>query len=126
MLRRLRSLTFIRSVLSILFLTLFSAFAFGQATQAVAEVRQYSPWEVIGWIAITGAGIAHIATNVFNLVRRSNYEQLKEACSTYKELAESRKAQIAELARKNTDLELENEKMLELALRAGAKPKGEI
>lgn len=124
---RLQPLTILRSVCSLLFVSIFSVIAFGQAAQAATgDIRQYSPWEVIGWIALTGAGFAHIATNVYNIVRRNNYEQLKEACQTYKELAESRKVQNTDLHRKVGDLETENERILELALRAGVKTKGEL
>jgi hypothetical protein len=54
------------------------------------------PLKIIGWIAIITAAATHTAMNIYNLIRGKNYEQLKETAANYKELAESRKAQLSE------------------------------
>jgi hypothetical protein len=77
------------------------------------------PVRVIGWISIIIAALTHTSMNIYNMVRGKNYEQLKEAMSNYKELAESRKVVIAELhagcdgPTGKTRLEFENERLAE-------------
>lgn len=117
-------LSFGRTALSLLLVGIFSVFAFGQAVQSGADIRELTPFELIGWIALTGAGITHIATNVYNLIRGKNYEQIKEALANYKELADSRRAKIVELEAHVAKLQLEAENAVELAMRVGAIERG--
>jgi hypothetical protein len=125
MTQRRRLPTSLRPILSLAFVGGFSAIAFGQAVQTGSNLRDATPFELIGWIALTGAGVTHIATNVYNLVRGKNYEQLKEAVGNYKDLSESRGARIIELEAKVKRLEIEAENAIELALRSGGMKRGD-
>jgi hypothetical protein len=85
-----------RSLSTALMLIGFSAFIFGQPNLVAGPGSENDPLRIIGWIAIITAGATHTAMNIYNLIRGKNYEQLKETAANYKELAESRKAQLAE------------------------------
>jgi hypothetical protein len=88
--------TLIRSFFTILAVIAFSAFIFGQPNLVSGPASENDPLKIIGWIAIITAAATHTAMNIYNLIRGKNYEQLKETAANYKELAESRKAQLSE------------------------------
>ena len=105
---------------------LFTLFVSGQG--AITTGTTQTPLEEVvrlaGWLAIIASGVTYTALSVYNAIRGKDYEQLKEALSNYKELAESRKAQIFEkdatAARINAELlrlEVENERLAEKVLR---------
>jgi predicted nuclease with TOPRIM domain len=102
----------------------FTFFVFGQASEIAGADGQPDVIRVIGWIAIVVAALTHTTMNVYNMIRGKNYEQIKEAMNNYKELADSRSAQLtevrAELFRLQHDkerLEIENERLAEKVLR---------
>jgi hypothetical protein len=103
----------------------FSAFVFGQGSaSAPASTPLEEVIRIAGWVAIVGAGVTYVTLSIYNAIRGKDYEQLKEALSNYKELAESRKAKIAErdaqvgeLKAENILLEKENERLAEKVLR---------
>lgn len=105
---------------------LFSVFVFGQGGAFTsAESPTEAMVRIIGWLTIVGAGVTYVTLNVYNAIRGKNYEQLKEAVANYKELAESRKAQIAErdavaarLSAENIAFQVENQRLQEKVLRS--------
>lgn len=99
-------------------IAIFSVFVFGQGPvigRTESETELFV--RVMGWILISGAAISHITANVYAVVKGKNYEQLKEAAANYKELADSRRAQIAELRAEKAELETECENLKERILR---------
>lgn len=98
--------------------TLFAALdLFAQAPPAVRESDTELLLRIMGWIFISGASLAHIASNIYSVVKGKDYEQIKEAAANYKELADSRKAQLAEARSEIKELEIENENLKERILR---------
>jgi type VI protein secretion system component VasK len=102
----------------------FTAFAFGQGSELTGGDGKFDPIRIIGWIFISLAALAHFVVKVWELLRGKNLEQLKEALSNYKELSDSRRAQLAEsnakLAQSEAErirLETENERLAEKILR---------
>ncbi len=112
-------------LLTLTLMSLFSVFVFAQGgTAARPESETETAVRIIGWLTIVGAGVTYVTLNIYNAIRGKNYEQLKEASVNYKELAESRKAQVAErdaaistLRADNIHLETENERLSEKILR---------
>lgn len=107
-----------RVFLSLLMLGSFVIFAFGQMSQITPTPNDPDAIRIVGWIAIVVAAVTHTAMNIYNMVRGKNYEQLKEALNNYKELAESRRARLAEAEADNIRLEAENERLEEKLLRS--------
>jgi type VI protein secretion system component VasK len=102
----------------------FTAFAFGQGSEIAGADGKVDPLRLIGWIFISLAALAHFVVKVWELLRGKNLEQLKEALNNYKELSDSRRAQLAEtnakLAHAEAErirLETENERLAEKILR---------
>lgn len=102
----------------------FTAFVFGQGSEIVGTDGKVDPLRLIGWMFISLAALAHFVVKVWELLRGKNLEQLKEALNNYKELSDSRRAQLAEanarLAHEQAErirLETENERLAEKILR---------
>jgi hypothetical protein len=106
----------------------FTALVFGEGGPSLSGTPAGTPFEevirIAGWIAIFGAGVTYTVLNVYNAIRGKNVEQLKEALANYKELAESRKAQVAErdaqlkhCEAEKLRLETDNERLKERVLR---------
>ena len=114
----------LRTLASVFMIGAFAVFVFGQASEIVGADGQPDFIRIIGWIAIVVAAVMHTAMNVYNMVRGRNYDQLKEAMNNYKELAESRNAQLTEiraelfrLQHEKERLEIENARLAEKVLR---------
>ena len=109
---------YLRTVFSVLLVALFALVVYGQDRPVVRESETETFVKVAGWVLLSGAAIAHIVSNIWTVLKGKNYEQLKEAVSNYKELADSRRAQLAEVKAELEEVRLENEKLTEKILRS--------
>ena len=108
---------YFHTLASVCLVVVFTACVYAQGSITDRETDTEIFVKVLGWIMLSGAAITHIATNIYTVVKGKNYEQLKEAAANYKELAESRRAQLAEVRAEKAALEIECENLKERILR---------